>query len=244
MDNKVIRTQENAKVPSYVPIYDMLYADIINGVYEPGSQLPGETVLAEKYGVSRNTLRQALTILVEDGLIEKVQGRGTFITYYKEKREVMNAMFNPMTACSKREIDGIESFYNFGPATEIGQRKLALKPSEIVLASNNVYYVKGKPVGHSFMQIPVKFIDHLCVDLNNEREVSDLINRGIFEMARSVQMSIKLVSAEQNVTDFLKIPNNTLILFIEEILYNQQEEPIVRSKMYFIPEEYDIVFRD
>ena len=244
MDNNNIKTLGNSRIPSYVPIYDMLYSDIINGVYESGSQLPGEAFLAEKYGVSRNTLRQALTVLVEDGLITKVQGKGTFITYDQDKTSTMEAMFNPMITCCKNQVEDVDTYYNFGPATEVGQRKLGLRPSEIVLASNNVYYSKQKPVGHSFMQIPVKYIDELNVDLNQEEEVSELINKRIFEMAASVQMSIKLVYAEENVTSFLKIPNETPIIFIEEILYNKDNAAIVRCKFYFIPEEYDIVFRD
>ena len=94
------------------------------------------------------------------------------------------------------------------------------------------------------MQIPVKYIDELNVDLNQEEEVRELINKRIFEMAASVQMSIKLVYAEENVTSFLKIPNESPIIFIEEILYNKENAAIVRCKFYFIPEEYDIVFRD
>ena len=81
MEHYQINSFANSNVPSYVPIYDRLYSDIMNGVYENGSKLPGEAALAEKYDVSRNTVRQALTVLVEDGLVEKIQGKGTFVTY-------------------------------------------------------------------------------------------------------------------------------------------------------------------
>ena len=69
--NKKITSLNDNKIPSYVSIYNQIYSDIVDGVYKNGSQLPSEPVLAEKYGVSRNTLRQALTILNEDHLIAK-----------------------------------------------------------------------------------------------------------------------------------------------------------------------------
>lgn len=244
MDHYQINSFANSKVPSYVPIYDKLYSDIMNGVYEPGSRLPGEAALAEKYDVSRNTVRQALTVLVEDGLVEKVQGKGTFVTYDGNRQEEPQGLYNPMIACSRSAIEKIDIYYNFGPATEIGQRKLGLRPSEIVLAGNNVYYGGGKPVGHSFMQIPVKYIDGLNVDLNNEEDVKDLINRQIFQMSDRVQMAVKLVYAEEYITAYLKVPREKPLIFIEEIFYDKDKNAIARCKFYFLPDEYDIVFKE
>ncbi|HJA66135.1 hypothetical protein B5F07_07345 [Lachnoclostridium sp. An169] len=244
MEHYQINSFANSKVPSYVPIYDRLYSDIMNGVYENGSKLPGEAVLAEKYDVSRNTVRQALTVLVEDGLVAKVQGKGTFVTYDGNRAEEPQGLYNPMIACCRSAVDKIDIYYNFGPATEIGQRKLGLRPSEIVLAGNNVYYTGGKPVGHSFMQIPVKFIDGLNVDLNMEEDVKDLLNRQIFQMSERVQMAIKLVCAEDYITAYLKVPRETPLIFIEEIFYDKEKNAIARCKFYFLPDEYDIVFKE
>ena len=67
-------------IPSYVSVYNALYSDIMNDVYLDNELLQSEVFLAEKYGVSRNTLRQALAILCEDGLIVKSQGKGTLVT--------------------------------------------------------------------------------------------------------------------------------------------------------------------
>ena len=80
--NKKITSLNDNKIPSYVSIYNQIYSDIVDGVYKNGSQLPSEPVLAEKYGVSRNTLRQALTILNEDHLIAKQQGKGAEIRIF------------------------------------------------------------------------------------------------------------------------------------------------------------------
>ena len=114
----------------------------------------------------------------------------------------------------------------------------------IVLAGNSVFYTNGKSVGHSFMQIPVKFIESLKVDLGKEEDVREVINKYIFEMSSSVKMSIKLVYAEDYITNYIKVPKETPIIFIEEIFYNKEKEAISRGKFYFLPEEYDIVFQN
>ncbi|MCI8835063.1 MAG: GntR family transcriptional regulator [Ruminococcus sp.] len=242
--NTQMKTLGNSKIPSYVPIYDRLYTDIMDGVYEPGSRLPGEAALAGKYHVSRNTLRQALTVLVEDGLVTKIQGKGTFVTYDGRREQEDHGLYNPMITCSRSRIDKVDVYYNFGPATEVGQRKLGLRPSEIVLAGNSVFHAKGKPVGHSFMQIPVKHIENLNVDLGKEEDVREVINHHIFEVSASVKMSIKLIYAEDYITNYLKVSRETPLIFIEEIFYNKEKEAVSRGKFYFLPDEYDIVFQD
>ncbi|MBQ9081998.1 MAG: GntR family transcriptional regulator [Clostridia bacterium] len=66
-------------IPQYRIIYDNLKTKIQNGVYPPESRLPYESQLCEQYGVQRSTVRKALDMLVQDGLIYKRPGRGSFV---------------------------------------------------------------------------------------------------------------------------------------------------------------------
>src|SRR4030095_11917720 len=49
------------------------------GEYAPGAQIPSETELSRELGMSRVTVREALRVLAQEGLLVKVQGRGTFV---------------------------------------------------------------------------------------------------------------------------------------------------------------------
>jgi len=66
--------------PLYVRVYDELAARIASGRSGRGGKLPPERVISEELGVSRATVRRALAALEADGLVESVQGRGTFLT--------------------------------------------------------------------------------------------------------------------------------------------------------------------
>jgi len=221
----------------------MLYSDIINGLYKYGDILPSESALSQKYKVSRNTIRQSLMILSEDGFICKLQGKGSLVTYNNETQEMENEkIYNPILKCSKKEIDSIDIKYNFSPPTDIAMQKLNIKSSEIVMASNSIYYVENKAVAHAFIQIPAKFINTLPIDLNLEEDVSELINKKTFDIAHSAKIYIRLVLAEDNLTDFLSIKENDPIIYIEEILKNEEGEGIARCKFYFIPNYFDITF--
>jgi DNA-binding LacI/PurR family transcriptional regulator len=69
----------------YQRVFDHLYAEYRAGRLSPGQALPGEAKLSEILGVSRNTLRHALAKLEDDGMVERVHGRGTFFTSEQQR---------------------------------------------------------------------------------------------------------------------------------------------------------------
>src|SRR5262245_59300553 len=66
--------------PLYLQLADHLRREIETGVLKPGERLPPEVETAEKYGLARGTVRQALELLVNQRLIQRTPGKGTFIT--------------------------------------------------------------------------------------------------------------------------------------------------------------------
>jgi GntR family transcriptional regulator len=68
------------RAPMYAQVYTTLREWICEGHYAPGSQLPPENELSRLFSVSRITTRQAIDLLVDEGLVTRQQGRGTFVT--------------------------------------------------------------------------------------------------------------------------------------------------------------------
>src|SRR5580692_4291628 len=65
--------------PKYQQIADRLRAQIKSGALEPGQRLPSEPDLAAAYAASRNTVRLAIALLINQGLVVSRQGLGTFV---------------------------------------------------------------------------------------------------------------------------------------------------------------------
>jgi len=72
---KVVRTSR-----LYEQIVQQIEASVLNGSLKPGDQLPAERELAQRLGVSRTAVREAVKALREKGLVEAYSGRGTFVT--------------------------------------------------------------------------------------------------------------------------------------------------------------------
>lgn len=72
--------------PKYRQVYDHLHTEIRQGRLQPGQALPTEVELIRSLGMSRNTVRQALAELENDGVIQRIQGRGTFVTTEQQRQ--------------------------------------------------------------------------------------------------------------------------------------------------------------
>lgn len=71
--------QDRSAQPKHQRLRDYLVTEILAGRLKPGIAIPSENVLVEQLGVARSTIRQAMSSLEEDGLIRRVQGKGTFV---------------------------------------------------------------------------------------------------------------------------------------------------------------------
>jgi GntR family transcriptional regulator len=66
--------------PKYIKLRDQIKEDIKNEKYECGKRIPSEKQLMEDYGLSRDTVRKALNLLVQEKTLYKIQGSGTFVS--------------------------------------------------------------------------------------------------------------------------------------------------------------------
>lgn len=232
----------DSKVPAYVAVYNSLYSDIKNGVYPPNESLPGELALAEKYGVSRNTLRQALAILSEDGLITRSQGKETIVAAPRETA-TPGKHLDPMVSLCRQEIDGVEIQFNYGPPTDIARNKLELEPEDIILASDLIYKVKDTVVGYTFTQVPVAHFKEIGVDTARPDAVEQLTTRQIFEHSDQWDLTVKLISANEMESHTLGIPVGSALILMETLLLAQNaRRPFARCKFYFRTEFYHLRF--
>ena len=74
--------------PVYIQIHNQIKKDIEAGVWAVGDRIPSERELALEFNVSRMTLRQAVQTLVEEGILERQVGAGTFVARKKVQEKM------------------------------------------------------------------------------------------------------------------------------------------------------------
>ena len=73
----------NSAVPLYLQLADELRHKIVSGEWQPEQRIPSENELNQIYSISRMTIRQVLGKLVDEGLVFRVHGKGTFVAQRK-----------------------------------------------------------------------------------------------------------------------------------------------------------------
>ncbi|MER7050503.1 GntR family transcriptional regulator [Streptomyces jumonjinensis] len=142
--------------PIYQRVADDLRAQIADGTRPPGSQLPTEAELQEKYGATRYTVRQGLAALVNEGLIVSRRPLGHFV------REIHPMIYRPQQEFRQKAPDldlftqlladegnGRQPSQDIGVAivkpTDVTADRLKLTEDELLAARHRTRYIDGEP---------------------------------------------------------------------------------------------------
>jgi GntR family transcriptional repressor for pyruvate dehydrogenase complex len=114
---KVVRTSR-----LYEQIVQQIEESVLNGTLKPGDQLPAERELAQRLGVSRTAVREAVKALREKGLVEAYSGRGTFVT-------------DGTTQAARQSFDLMVKIGQQEGAPHLAELRLILEPGIAALAA-------------------------------------------------------------------------------------------------------------
>lgn len=80
-------------VPKYQVLKETMLGRILTGIWKPGMLIPAEPELCQEFGVSRITVRHAVSDLVHEGRLQTVQGKGTFVSAPKLQERFVQRVF-------------------------------------------------------------------------------------------------------------------------------------------------------
>lgn len=82
---KSVAADASSRLPKYRQLSQLLHERIATGTYRPGTRIPGDFQMAEEFGVSRITVRQAIAQLQKEGYVDRKPGLGTFVNLPAER---------------------------------------------------------------------------------------------------------------------------------------------------------------
>ncbi len=233
--------EKNVKIPLYVTVYETICQWLKDGKYKPGDKLPGENILAEQFQVSRGTLRQAMLLLQEDGLIGNHQGKGNIVLSNQDmERNGLEKVGNPIVDFCVQPIDRVVTTIGFQPPTQKHQEILKLRPSSIVAVIDITYFHQDSPVGFAMVYMPHEFLDKGNVDLEDMDSVYAFYKKLLSSGNLYSDTRLRIVHARERLADILAIPEGDPLLILEEELYTEYDTPVLSHKMYMGADLYEI----
>ena len=132
------------RVPKYYRLKKHLVE--LTQALAPGSPLPPERSLAEKYGTSRTTVRQALAELVIEGRLQRIQGKGTFVAKPKVAQELQLVSYTEDMRAQGLEPTSKLLEIGYVVADDVLAEKLAIKLRARVLRIERLRLANGEPM--------------------------------------------------------------------------------------------------
>lgn len=221
-------------LPLYLQIRDTLRAAIVDGTYPPHSQMPSESELQDRFGVSRITIRQALGHLEKEGLIFKKHGKGSFVSQPKAFQNV-TALEGFAEAMSRmgHEIANRVLRLRFVPARADVAARLQVPVGTVVTEIHRVRLLNRAPVSYE-----ITFVSEA---LGRQLERADLVTRDIFLILENdcavplgaADLGIDAVLADKPVARALEIAEGAPLLRIERLTHDAAGRPVDFEFLYF-----------
>lgn len=226
------------KRPLYINVYDELLLQIKEGVYPVDTRLPSEPDLASRLGISRATLRQALALLQDDGIVRNIRGKGNFVvnSFSKHEDVHLETLSNPMQKCHVSTFDRIDIHYRLDEDTEYTKQVLKRDSSQVV-AVERLYRMGNDLVGYAFTFMSLETIESLSLDLNNKEQLLNFLENQVYENANHGEIEIKYTHTVNLANQKEKLIGQNECFLLLESLYNNEDYPIMHNKFY-IPQQF------
>ncbi|MFI3227605.1 MAG: GntR family transcriptional regulator [Clostridia bacterium] len=233
---------ETPKTLKHVQVYDTLYELIINGNFPVGYKLPTEPELATKMGVSRVTLRRALALLQEDGLVSNIRGKGNFVIdpeTSSTKTEYIKKIQHPFHACCKKECQDIEVAFRFEPPTDAITKIMKSQTSLIVIADR--WYKNGdSAIGYTLSFIPIETVSEYKIDFNNLDNFIKMLEEDIYKETFRAETQFTFSTTGNFTAEKYDLAENDNFIMILETIYSKDNKALMTNKHYVPSESFKL----
>jgi len=215
--------------------------------FAPGQALPSENELANVLGVSRGSLREALRILEEEGIIIKRHGVGTFLT--SRISLVRNPLEIDFGVTEIIESTGMSAglakieVTNEKASSHISE-KLKVDNGSSILVLKRVRTANDNPVVYSVDYIPEATLGKVNIPLTFTGSLYHLFEDKLDQRVDHGIAQVIPVLANKEISGYLDIGNNSSILLIDQVDYNIRNQPILYSQEYWRTDVFEFtIFR-
>ncbi len=212
--------------PAYLQLANILRRQIAEGVFRPGDQLPSESQLCHRYGISPMTVRRSINLLADEGIISTAQGRGTFVktlelsTATFDLKELKD-LFDSAAEGNIKLLD-----VRIVSADERTARKLELPLGAAAIYIRRLFTRAGIPV---FYHRAYLIYDPLRPIVEAELDVTTL--QGLFaggdhSLIKCGHLAIEATLLNEEEAEILKRPQPMAAFYLEHLFYDFQSHPI------------------
>ena len=208
--------------------------DLVTFHLKPGDRIPPEPELCSHYGLSRITVRQAITALVDEGLLNKQQGRGTFVLAPRLAQQLVDAQHFLSSGFDAEPAENVTLYSAENmPAPDWLARKLGIAAGEDVFKIRKVLALPGTgPIAYRTTFLTAALVPNLT-----QRDLSPPMH-AVLERSYGLDLAsadeiIEFIVADEFRASMLNIKTEHPLILVERILYLESGQAVDCSRAYY-----------
>jgi GntR family transcriptional regulator len=230
------------KRPSLVEhVREGLLQDLMAGQLEPGTKLPNENEIADRFSVSRATVREAVSGLIDAGYLVRRHGSGTYLTASPRVRHALETTFSYSAMIREAGHQPGENVLSQGvrDPTELERRLLNLPEHESLMAVERVRLADRRPVVYSRDRIPCGLLDDVTSQALDS-SLYEILESAGHPVARASAQLIPTV-ADAGLARVLAIKRGTPLLHLDQVDYDEDGRPVMLSYEWHVADAFELI---
>ena len=229
-----METDPHSHLPLHAQVEAALLKSINERVMAPGSRLPAEDHLVERFAVSRTTIRTAVQSLIAQGLVEIRRGKGTFVTQPAITQELteLTGFVEDMHALG-REPSARVLDRRLVAASETVARQLSLQRGATVARIQRVRLADGIPLSFDETYLPQELGEMIMADDLENQPIFSLLELKYATPLLEAEYRLAAVASHGTVARALGMQAGSPVFLIERTTFSGDHRPVDYERLYY-----------
>ena len=223
----------------YLRIKDWLRESIEKGDYRPGERIPSEYELTQRFGVSRSTVRQAISELVLEGWLYRIQGSGTFVARpkYRQTLSRLTSFTEDMRLLGLRPRSRLLLF-EIREADEKIAQTLRIPLGDEVVHIERLRFADDEPMALNTSILPLRLVPGLKKEDLASGSLYEILERRYGLILSRSEQTLEPALADPYVAKLLGVRVGAPLLLVEGVVYLKNGTPIEWVRILYRGDRY------
>ena len=223
-----------SQIPLFVHIKETLRKQILDGRYSVHDKLPSERELIESFNVSRITVRQALAELQREGLVFKINGKGTFVSKPKAALDLskLRGFGEAMSSMGYESFARVLSIKDELASNSVSTN-LNLPAGSVTMAIQRLRYLNREPISLDITYFPPELGKIIAAADLEQRDILSVLENECDVTLENAKVCIESQLCDDYLSRHLQIEAGGPILHIERTLFNTEHKPVLYENLFY-----------
>ena len=229
-------------IPLYYQLQQILRKKISSGRILPQEPLPTENELCEEYGVSRTTVRQAFAALINEGLITRTPGKGTFLAHQDPSRKVVHYFDTVLSLENYSGYSKLEKKVHHRGLVTPNTKTAALfdlDPGRKLYCIRGIRLQDSIPICYFITSVSSDYSGLIGGENIKETTILSVLEKRMGKKITKVRQDIKASKSDDRIARFLEIKKGDPVLELECTYYVDEDKVIEVGLNYFHADRYN-----